>query len=832
MATKKLQVIRTVTCANPAAGGRLSWKVNQMAERILRHLERMLAREPVSAELRDWWQANVYAVRDRILERFIKTQRTQHEANCRRVYYLSMEYLMGRLLRDSLHNCELFDLNRAALQQLGLRFDELERQEEDMGLGNGGLGRLAACFMDSLATLNYPAVGYGMHYEFGMFQQRIEDFQQRELADNWLAYSNPWPILRPENVQRVRIYGHVECHFDGHGNPRFHWLGGEVLRGIPWDIPIVGHGAETVNFLRLWECRASNEFNLQDFNRGNFLDAVHEKARSETISKVLYPNDSSDAGKALRLIQQYFFVCCSLKDIIRRHFNGGNGWNNFCEKVCIQLNDTHPAIGIAELMRILLDDVGFGWDRAWEITAKTFAYTNHTLLPEALERWDVALLGKALPRHLQIIEEINRRFLLVVQERWPGDVGRLREMSLFEDGHVRMGHLAVVGSFSVNGVAAMHSQLVRSVLFPGFSQLFPGKFSNRTNGVTPRRWIRTANPRLSQLINHTIGEDWIRNLEELRRLEPYANDLNFRNEFARVKLQNKTDLARFVEERCSISLDPRALFDVHIKRIHEYKRQHLNLLHILTHYHRLLNGRAGDAPPRVFLFGGKAAPGYARAKTIIHAINLVADRINGDSDIGDRMKLVFVPNYDVSSAMVIIPAADLSEQISAAGTEASGTGNMKLALNGALTIGTLDGANVEILEEVGENNLFIFGHTAVELELLRRKGYNPRSFYEQDEELARVLDWMLSGAFDGKSGGADPVRSVAENLLAEDRFFALADYQRYVRAQDLASNYYLNSELWYAMAILTVARMGKFSSDRAIREYARDIWKLSPLAVA
>ncbi|MDR2030241.1 MAG: glycogen/starch/alpha-glucan phosphorylase [Puniceicoccales bacterium] len=823
--------MRTVSSANPVAGKRLSWQVDQMAERIVRHLERMLAREPVSAEMRDWWQANVYAVRDRILERFIKTQKAQHDANCRRVYYLSMEYLMGRLLRDSLHNCELFDLNREALHQLGIRFEELERQEEDMGLGNGGLGRLAACFMDSLATLNYPAIGYGMHYEFGMFRQQIENFQQRELADNWLIYGNPWQIMRPENVQRVRIFGHVECRFDDDGNPQFHWLGGEVLRGIPWDIPVVGYGAETVNFLRLWEARASNEFDLQDFNKGNFHEALQDKARNEIISKVLYPNDESDAGKELRLVQQYFFVCCSLKDIIRRHFSGGNGWHNFTERVCIQLNDTHPAIAIAELVRILVDDVRLGWDRAWEITTSTFAYTNHTLLPEALEKWSVALLGKVLPRHLQIIEEINRRLLETVGERWPGDGTKLREMSIFEDGHVRMGHLAVAGSFSINGVAAMHSQLVKSVLFPGFYQLHPSKFGNKTNGVTPRRWIQSANPRLAQLITHTIGDQWLVDLEELRRLEPHANNLQFRNEFARVKLQNKTDLANFIEENCGISVDPRALFDVHIKRIHEYKRQHLNLLHILTLYHRLRNGLAKDVPPRVFLFGGKAAPGYAMAKTIIHAINLVADHINGDPDLTEKIRVVFVPNYDVSSAMAIIPAADLSEQISAAGTEASGTGNMKLALNGALTIGTLDGANAEILEEVGQNNFFLFGHTAIELESLRRNGYQPRTFYEEDGELRRVLDWMLSGAFDGKSGGANPVRRIAENLLNEDRFCALADYRPYVAAQELASNYYLNSELWYAMAILTVARMGKFSSDRSIREYAREIWHLSPVPV-
>jgi starch phosphorylase len=686
----------------------------------------MLAREPHSAGLRDWWQADVYTVRDRILERFIKTQKAHHNSNCRRIYYLSMEYLMGRLLRDNLNNCGLFDLNKDALLQMGIRYDELEQQEEDMGLGNGGLGRLAACFMDSLATLNFPAVGYGMHYEFGMFRQKFVNLQQTELADNWLIYGNPWQIMRPENLQTVRIYGHVENHFDGQGNPRPQWMGGTTLRGIPWDIPVVGYGAETVNFLRLWESRASDEFDLGSFNRGNFLEAVQEKARSETISKVLYPNDSSDAGKELRLIQQYFFVSCSIRDIIRRHRNGTNSWNNFTERVCIQLNDTHPSIAIPELMRLLVDEERLGWDRAWEIVQNTFAYTNHTLLPEALEKWSIPLFQKVLPRHLQIIFEINRRFLEIVAKKWPGDMGKLAEMSIIEEGpvqYVRMGHLAVIGSFSVNGVAAIHSELVKTNLFPGFHALTPQKFNNKTNGVTPRRWVNSANPRLAELLNGTIGPGWITDLQQLRKLEPYANDLDFRDEFARVKLQNKVDLANFIGEKCGgFTINPRALFDVQIKRIHEYKRQHLKLLHILTAYHRILNNCREDVPPRLFIFGGKAAPGYAMAKTIIHGINLVADRINGDSSIGDRLRVAFIPNYDVTSAMKIVPATDLSEQISTAGTEASGTGNMKLALNGALTIGTLDGANVEILEEVGNDNIFIFGHTVEQIGQLLERG--------------------------------------------------------------------------------------------------------------
>ncbi|MDR3316727.1 MAG: glycogen/starch/alpha-glucan phosphorylase [Puniceicoccales bacterium] len=831
MNTEKLNEIRTAKCANPLAAGRMSWQVDQMRDRIVKHLERMLAREPSSAEPRDWWQADVYALRDKILERYIATQKTHHESDCRRIYYFSMEYLMGRLLRDNLNNCGLFDLNKEALQQLQIRFDQLEQQEEDMGLGNGGLGRLAACFMDSLATLNYPAVGYGMHYEFGMFRQEIRDGQQVELADNWLSYGNPWQILRAENVQSVRIYGHVETQC-GAGGGRSRWVGGEVLRGVPWDIPVVGYGAETVNFLRLWEARASCDFDLEDFNRGNFLEAVQEKARSENISKVLYPNDSSDAGKNLRLIQQYFFVSCSIRDIIRRHFVGGNSWANFADRVCIQLNDTHPTIGIVELQRILVDEANLSWDEAWGIVTKTFAYTNHTLLPEALEKWSVPLLQRVLPRHLEIIYGINCRFLDKVAKKWPGDGAKLSEMSIIEEGpvrYVRMGNLAVIGSFSVNGVAAMHSELVKSMLFPNFHALTPKKFNNKTNGVTPRRWINSANPRLAELFNRTIGPEWITDLGKLRNLEPLANDLEFRDAFARVKLQNKMDLANFIREKCGISVNPRAMFDVQIKRIHEYKRQHLKLLHILSSYRRLLEHPEKDGESRLFLFGGKAAPGYAMAKHIIHAINVVAEKVNNDARIGDRMKVVFVPNYDVSSAMGIIPAADLSEQISTAGTEASGTGNMKLALNGALTVGTLDGANVEILEEVGPDNIFIFGHTAEQLAQLQQNGYRARDFYEKDGELREVIDWMFSDTFD-VPGSFNPVRCIAENLLnGSDRFFLFADYRPYITAQDLVSEYFLNAELWYSMAILNVARMGKFSSDRTITEYAKSIWKLEPV---
>jgi starch phosphorylase len=704
-----------------------------------------------------------------------------------------------------------------------------------MGLGNGGLGRLAACIMDSLSTLNYPAVGYGIHYEFGMFRQEFDHFQQKELADNWLLYGNPWQISRPENMQTIPLFGHLEDRVDASGNHREEWVGYYTLRGIPWDIPVVGYGAHTINFLRLWESRSSDEFDLGQFNAGNFLEAVERKAESETVSRVLYPNDSSDAGKKLRLIQQYFFAACSLRDIIRRHFNGNdNSWENFSEKVCIQLNDTHPTIAVAELMRILVDEHCMSWEKAWEITSHVFNYTNHTLLPEALEKWSVPLFEYVLPRHLHIIYEINSRFLKVVQERYPKDADRVKLLSIIEEGPVkfiRMANLAVIGSESVNGVAEMHSELVKTSLFPHFVPIFPKKFKNITNGVTPRRWINSANPRLAELLNKTIGPEWIIDLSQLKKLEPYANDLAFRNEFARIKLQNKNALAAYIHARCNIEVNSDAIFDSQVKRIHEYKRQHLKLLHILSLYHRILNDPKADFPPRVFIFAGKAAPGYFMAKTIIHAINLVANHINNDVRIGHRIKVAFLPNYDVTSAMKIIPATDLSEQISTAGTEASGTGNMKFAMNGAITVGTLDGANVEILEQVGEGNFFLFGHTAPQLEQLRST-YNSNDFYKNDDELKYILDWMRSDLFN-QSDGSNPLRRIAECLLNEgDRFFVLADYRKYIIAQDLVSEAYLNPELWYSMAILNVARMGKFSSDRTVKEYAENIWKLKNIPVA
>jgi starch phosphorylase len=664
-----------------------------------------------------------------------------------------------------------------------------------------------------------------------MFRQEFENFRQRELVDNWLLFGNPWQIMRPENTQTIPIYGRIETCMDGNGNRREEWVDYKTLRGVPWDIPVVGYGAQTVNFLRLWESRSSEEFDLSTFNEGNFLEAMEHQAEGETISRVLYPNDSSDEGKKLRLIQQYFFAACSLRDIIRRHFNAENSWENFAEKVCIQLNDTHPTIAIVELMRILVDDNHLPWEKAWGIVSKVFNYTNHTLLPEALEKWSVQLFETILPRHLRIIYEINDRFLKSVHA---DGVETLRSLSIIEEGptkFVRMAHLAVIGSESVNGVAEMHSKLVKNLLFPQFKKIFPEKFKNVTNGVTPRRWINSANPRLAQLLNETIGPEWLVDLNQLNLLEKYANNLEFRNNFAQIKIQNKNDLVAYIRRRCGVDVSVKALFDSHVKRIHEYKRQHLKLLHILSLYHRILQNPKIQTPQRVFIFAGKAAPGYYMAKTIIHGINLVARHINGDRRIEDRIKVVFLPNYDVSSAMKIIPATDLSEQISTAGTEASGTGNMKFAMNGAITIGTLDGANVEILEQVGSENIFIFGHTAPQLDELRKSGYNPHSFYENDHELKHILQWMMSGEI-RQEDGADPLREIAENLLhGGDRFFVLADYRKYIDKQELVSEAYENSELWYSMAVLNLARMGKFSIDRTVLEYAQNIWKLNPIHV-
>jgi starch phosphorylase len=802
---------------------------------VLRHLISTLARPANAATPRDWWVATALAVRDHIHDRLIKTQSAHNARNVKRVYYFSLEYLMGRLFESNLLASGLEETARAALKSLGVNFEEVREAEVDMGLGNGGLGRLAACYLDSLATLDYPALGYGIHYEFGLFKQAFVNGNQIEHPDRWIVFGDPWEVVRAEYAQEVRLYGRVENVFDDRGRYRPRWVGTRTVLGVPHDIPVAGFGTGTVNLLRLWASRATDDFDLAAFNSGGYVDAVREKAAGETISKVLYPNDRTENGKELRLVQQYFFIACSLRDIVRRHFrNPENSWQNFPDKAAIQLNDTHPAVAIAELMRIMMDEAQMDWNEAWPIANKTFAYTNHTLLPEALERWGVPLFEKVLPRHLQIIYEINQRLMAACEEKWPGDAEKKRVCSLVEENSpkmIRMANLAVVGSHAVNGVAVLHTKLLRKQLFPEFDELYPGKFQNKTNGITPRRWLLECNPRLAELLTRRLGDDsWPRDLDKLRGLEKFANDADFQYEFMAVKRANKVDLARVIMAECGIEVSPDALFDVQIKRLHEYKRQHLNLLHIMALYRRILQDPNLDIVPRVFIFAAKAAPGYDVAKNIIRAINVIGAHINGDPRVAGRIKVVFLPNYRVSLAEKIIPAADLSEQISTAGKEASGTGNMKLALNGALTIGTLDGANVEILEEVCPENIFIFGMTVEEVEALRVGGYRPWDWYGKDEELRAVLDWLGSEFWTPGEQGA--FAATHDTLLnGGDPFMVLADFRAYCECQVKVSAAYRDREAWARKAILNSARMGKFSSDRSIREYARDIWNLSAVPV-
>jgi starch phosphorylase len=802
---------------------------------IQRHLVSTLARHPGSATPRDWWVATALAVRDTIHERMIATQAVHNAQNVRRIYYFSLEYLMGRLFGNNLLATGLLDTAKVALESLGQDFDRIRESEVDMGLGNGGLGRLAACFLDSLATLDYPALGYGIYYEFGLFKQAFQHGNQVEAPDNWIIFGSPWEVVRPEYTQEVRIFGRVENVFDDRGNYRPRWVGTKTILGVPHDIPIAGFGTKTVNLLRLWASKSTEDFDLAAFNSGGYVEAVREKAVGETVSKVLYPNDKTENGKELRLVQQYFFVACSLRDLIRRHFRSpGNGWANFSDKVAVQLNDTHPAIAVVELMRILTDEEHLVWDDAWAIVSKTFAYTNHTLLPEALEKWGVGLFERVLPRHLQLIYDINTHLMVAVEAKWPGDNDKKRICSLIEEnGHkmVRMANLAVAGSHAVNGVAALHTALLKKDLFPEFDALYPGKFQNKTNGITPRRWLLKSNLRLSSLITQKLGgEAWVRDLDLLRGLEAFADDPAFQREFMSIKRANKVELAAIIQEQCGVEVSPDALFDVQIKRLHEYKRQHLNLLHILALYRRLLQNPTLDLVPRVFVFGAKAAPGYDLAKNIIRAINVIGAHINADARIGGKLKVVFLPNYRVSLAEKIIPAADLSEQISTAGKEASGTGNMKLMANGSLTIGTLDGANVEIREEVGDDNIFIFGLTVDEVEALWAKGYKPWDYYHADEELRAVVDWLGSDYFTpGEQGAFSHVHGSL--LHGGDPYLLLADFRSYSEAQARVDAAYRDQSKWAKMAILNTARVGKFSSDRTIREYARQIWNLTPVPV-
>ena len=799
-----------------------------------RHLRYSLAKDDYSATAYDRFLAFAYAVRDRVLERWIVTQQAYHRENVKRVYYLSMEFLPGRYLLNNAINLGLDAACRDAGGAGGLGFTDLCELEADPGLGNGGLGRLAACFLDSLATLGYPAMGYGLRYEYGLFRQSIRDGAQVEEPDNWLRLAHPWELARPEYVFGVPFEGRSAPAPDA-GALRFRWVDARTIVGMPYDVPIVGWGGAHVNTLRLWSARSDREFDLQDFSEGDYAAAVDQKVQAENLTKVLYPDDRVYAGRELRLRQQYFLVSCTLQDILRRHRADRNPLEALPDKVAIQLNDTHPSLAVAELMRLLVDEGGMAWDAAWDVTTRTTAYTNHTLMPEALEQWPVEMLERLLPRHLQLVEEVNRRLLDEAARRWPGDAERLRRLSLFEESppkRVRMAHLATVGSHAINGVSAIHTALVRERLLPDFHALYPERFTNKTNGVTPRRWLRLCNPGLSAFITRRIGEGWITDLDRLRALEPAAEDAGARTEFLAIKRGAKEALAAHVAATLGTRVDPASLFDVQIKRLHEYKRQLLNLLHVVLLYRRLRADPALDLVPRTVLFAAKAAPAYWQAKRVIRLIHSVGRALERDPAVRGRLRVVFLPDYRVSLAERIVPAADLSEQISTAGTEASGTGNMKLALNGALTIGTLDGANVEIREAVGAENFFAFGLEAHEVAALRASGANPgREVYERDEEIRGAVDFLLSGHFDGLS--AEELARVRQCLVEQpDPWLHLADLGAYVAAQERAGALYRDPGAWARAALLNVARAGRFSSDRTVREYAREIWSLVPLPLA
>jgi len=795
------------------------------------YLRRTLAKDPYTATDRDRYHALALAVRDRLVERWVATQQTHFRKNVKRIYYLSLEFLIGRLLGNNVINLKLEDDCRAAMAAIGLDWESLRDYEVDAGLGNGGLGRLAACFLDSMSTLNLPAIGYGLRYDFGVFNQRIVNGYQVEQPDHWLKLGYPWEISHPEYSFPVHFEGRVEF-FNGPKGQEWRWVDTKAVMGMAYDLPVVGYGGVTVNTLRLWSAKAAEEFDLDDFNRGEYLQAVENKVLAENLTRVLYPNDSMLNGKELRLRQQYFFVSCSLQDILRRFKVAGNSWDVFADKVFIQLNDTHPSLFVPEVMRLLMDVEGLGWDKAWSLTNAATGYTNHTILHEALEKWPVSLMGRLLPRHLQIIYEINARFLRDVACRFPWDDDRLRRMSIIEeDGqkHVRMAHLAIVGSCAVNGVAKLHSDLLKKHVFADFAEYSPEKFHNKTNGITPRRWLLKANPMLAQLITETIGDRWITDLEHLGNLEQFAGDPVFRERFMAVKQYNKGVLARHIERECGLSVSPLSLFDVQVKRLHEYKRQLLLILYIVVLYSRLKKNPGLDAVPRTFVVSGKAAPGYAMAKLVIKLINQVAEVVNGDSEVSNKLKLVFLPNYRVSLAEKIIPAADLSEQISLAGTEASGTGNMKLQLNGALTIGTLDGANVEIFEEVGPENMFIFGLTAEEVRR-RRSTYTPWETYHNVEDIRLALELIERNFFSMMEPGI--FQPLIDSLLSHgDYYMLLADLPQYIQAQESVDAAYKDREGWVRKCIINVARSGRFSSDRTIREYATEVWRVEPCEV-
>jgi starch phosphorylase len=796
------------------------------------NLKYRLIKEPATSTDYDRYLSLGFAVRDRLVENWVATQDTYRSKKVKRVYYLSLEFLMGRTLGNSIVNLQVENKVSRAMEELGYNLEEIREVEIDAGLGNGGLGRLAACFIDSMATLAIPAYGYGIRYDYGIFRQKIVHGNQVEEPDEWLAFEHPWEKSRPEYRYRVKFGGHVVQRTNRSGKLVFDWVGTEDVLAVAYDMPIPGYGNKTVNNLRLWSAKATEEFELDFFNKGDYFAATSKKTASESISKVLYPNDNSAEGRELRLKQQFFFVTASIQDILRRFKREHDDLNELPDYAAIQLNDTHPTIAILELMRILLDEEGMDWEAAWEATHKVFAYTNHTLLPEALEKWSLNLFGRLFPRHLQIAQEINVRFLREVANHYPGDVDRLRRMSIFEEGHephIRMAYLAIVGSHSVNGVSALHTELLKTKVVPDFYDLFPERFNNKTNGITPRRWLKKCNTGLAELITSCIGEDWVKDLFQLKKLTKFADDKKFRAEWREVKKQNKEKLARLVAEEQRLAINVDSMFDVQVKRIHEYKRQLLDALHVIALYLRIKADPSAPFVPRTVFFGGKAAPGYFRAKLIIKFINSIADIVNRDPQIKGKLMVVFLPNYRVSLAERVIPATDLSEQISTAGKEASGTGNMKFALNGALTIGTLDGANVEIQDEVGPENIFIFGLKADEVEKIKHEGYRPSEYYEKSPELKAVMDLIASGFFSPENPGL--FKPLFDSLMNEDEYLLMADFDAYVECQERVSQTYRDQEKWTKMAILNVAHMGKFSSDRTIQEYCDDIWKINPVKI-
>ncbi len=801
--------------------------VKAIRDNIIHHLLSFQGRDPERSGAKDVYKALAYTMRDIMVEKWISTQKTFYAKEKKRVYYLSLEFLIGRSLGNSMTNLGVFRAARKAVEDLGFDMAEIRDQEEDAALGNGGLGRLAACFMDSIATLKIPAYGYGIRYEYGLFFQQLIDGYQVEGPDNWLADGTPWEFERSLPLFNIQFFGNVTSYQDENGNYRARWVNTKDVKARASDIMVPGYRNDHVINMRLWSAQSSRELDLKDFSRGDYIGAVESKVSSETISKVLYPPDHNYAGQELRLKQQYFFVAATFQDIMRRYKKKHDTFDKFTNLVAVQLNDTHPAIAIPELMRILLDVEGIGWEEGWNITVNTFAYTNHTLMPEALERWTVDMMGRVLPRHLQIIYEINRRFLADLAESYPGNERKLRDLSIFEEGAVkmvRMAHLAIIGSHSVNGVAELHSQLLKERIFPGFHKFFPGRFNSKTNGITPRRWLLDVNPELADLISSHLGFGWITDLDQLRGLEPLVDDPEFCAKWCRIKCDNKDALAEYIYRTTKVIVDPGSMFDIQVKRIHEYKRQLLNALHLIHLYHRIIRGEADNSAPRTAVFAGKAAPSYWRAKLIIKLITSISKVVNNDPRVKERLKVVFLPNYNVSQAEIIMPAADLSEQISTAGTEASGTGNMKFSLNGALTIGTLDGANIEIREEVGKENIFIFGMTADEVEFERKNiSRTPHQVCQGNEGIKDVIEAISDGCF--SNGDKALFQPLVESLMNKnDPFLLMLDLESYIECQNRVSDMFLDQDSWTRMAILNVARMGKFSTDRTIRQYAEEIW--------